>query len=467
MQSTKNFCFINEIMDFQTTFILLDENYKILQYKILDKNNNIKIHNIYVGIIEKVDYSLESVFVKVSDDIVGFLPFRHLNSCYYDKNTKKLKKKLFKGAKLLVQVIRDSMDSKSLKLSNNIAIASTYCVYKPFGDEEHGVSSNIKADQRVLIKTYLQSLDIQGALIIRTSATESSIEEIKDDFINTQKFFEKLWAQFSSAKTYKLIFGNDDLVQLLRSYSRYLVDTVFVRNQKLYDLVVSYNEQNLIKFPSVKIKNDFSFLKLIELQLDDLYQKELFLPSHGSIVIEKTEAMITIDVNSKKCGSCKNMEQTALKTNMEAAQLIVEQVILRNLGGIITVDLIDMKVQENLNQVFEKFKSEFKRDKASVKLLPINELCVLQFSRERKGLSLIDINYVKCKSCENGRVLSSQFLSSDFIQKLSKYSTSAEIEVQINLELFNSVFSQYIEFLRKYKNIKWQIVEDLSFKIYD
>lgn len=467
MQYTKTFCFINDLMDLKTTLLLLDENHKILHYKVLYKNNNTKLDNIYCGIIEKVDYTIDSLFVRIDTDLVGFLPFRQLNPIYYDKKTKKLKKKIKKGTKILVQVIRDCMESKSLKLSNNVVFSSIFCVYMPFVEGENGISGNIKAEQRLMMKEFLKNTKTDGSLIIRTSAAGTCIEEIKKDFFSLKEFFNFVMKQYKETDSFKLLFKNDDLIQVLRSSSLSLVDAVLVRNQKTYDLLVAYEKKKLIKFSSIKIQNDREFLKKIENQLDLLYKTELFLPSNGSIIIEKTQAMVTIDVNSKRCVKGKNMEDTSFQINLEAVDIIVDQIILRNLGGIISIDLIDMKNEDHLKTVYEKFKQVFKRDKASIKILPINQLCVLQLSRERKGLSILDCDYDKCKHCENGLALSKSFLTLDFLQKLSKYNHFCFLEIHIELDVFNAVFTTHHEFINKYKNLKWKIWEQNGFSIYE
>ncbi|WP_342262189.1 ribonuclease E/G [Alphaproteobacteria bacterium endosymbiont of Tiliacea citrago] len=465
MQSLKNFCFINDIEGFKTTVILLDENYKILQYKVLDKNNNIKLNNIYCGIVEKVDYSLESIFVRIAEDTIGFLPFKQLSYKYFDKETKKLKKFIKKGDKILVQVIRDSLEFKYLKLTNNITFASIFCVYMPFGNGDHGISSNIKADQRILIKSFLKLLAEEGTVIVRTSATESCIDEIQEDFLSLKKTYHYIYKAFKKANSFNLLMKNEDLVQVLRSYSIFLIEKVFVNNKKNYDLLKSYNDNNFIKFPSIEIKKDIKFLTLIENQLNSLYKKEILLPSNGSIIIEKTEAMITIDVNSKKNTKGKTMEETSFNINLEAVDIIVDQIILRNLGGIIAIDLIDMEQEEKIYKIYEKFKQAFKKDKASIKILPINALGVLQLSRERKGLSVFDLDYERCLHCENGHVLSTNFLIFDFMQKLSKYDASDNLFIDINIKLFNLIFKNHYVFIKPYKNVNWKIIEENNFFI--
>lgn len=466
MQDIKKYCLIDQICEEKIRIVVFDESYKVIQYKFMDFNKS-KLHNIYCGIIRKIDYGIESIFVSLESGLYGFLSFKHLNRTYYDKNCKKLIKTIKKGDKLLVQVIRDSLDKKLLKLTNNIVISGQFCVYLPFDDCASGISFNIKADQRVMLKAFLNDLkkEEDGSLIIRTSGAISCLDEIKNDYYNVLKLFNEINNRFKNENKAKILFKYDELIYVFRSYSSFLLESVFVRDVDLYNKVVGYSQDGLIKFPEINYSKNFEFLDKLDEQIKQLYKREVKLPSKGSIIIEKTEALISIDVNSNNNKNESNMEMTAFNTNLEAAYVIIDQVILRNLGGIIVIDLIDMKDENHIKIINDVFKHGFKNDKSSIKIVPINALCVLQISRERKGLSLMDKSYVKCDNCECGYVKSMDLCCFDLFYELSKYSYEDCLKVSIKSELFKYVHKYHLKTIKKYKKLKWDINEIANVKI--
>lgn len=465
MQVVKNHCFIDECLDGKINIIIFDDNYKLIQYKLLDFDKS-KLNNIYCGIVEKVEGSLDSCFVRIDEHLSGFLPYKQLGSFYYEKTSGKLINKIKKGDKILVQIIRDSLRNKNVKLSNDITLSGQFCVYMPFNQDGHGISSHIKGDQRVIFKEYLNRLKISGSIVVRSSAIEISLDDLIKDIKTVKKYCSSLLAKFAKSTQSGLLLSYNDLMYSLRSYSNVIIDKIYVKQSSLYKLLSSYKDLNLIKMPEIIYGSNFKFLDVIQKQVDNLYQKTVYLPSRGYIVIEKTEAVITIDVNSGASKKQDNMEETAFITNLEAVDVIVDQIILRNLGGIIIVDFIDLKDKGHIDQINDALKKRFKNDRASLKIVPMSLLCVVQISRERKGLSLFDKYYALCFTCNHGLVLTQDFLGMKLLESISAYGYQDSLLLQLNKSFFEFLtLEKYHKVLKKYKRLSYEFNDSPYFKI--
>ncbi|WP_448375672.1 Rne/Rng family ribonuclease [Fervidobacterium sp.] len=371
--------------------------------------------SIFVGKIEKFVPALEAAFVKLSNEENGFLRLKDIRSEYLQFFGLK---KLQEGQKVLVQIKKEGGHTKGPQVTTNIGIPGRYLVLMPFS-HNIGISRKVlEADRTRLKEVGLKLREKYGAgFIIRTAAVEVSDEYI---FEEAEMLFEKwkiLVNNFKKAKKNKLLHKESDLDSLiLREFLRKDVEEI-ITNDISYKEIIRKHAKNI----RIKVVEGDAFEKFgVNEELKRVLQRSIPLPSGGEIVIDKTEAMVVIDVNSGHYTTSENHEELSERINAEAAREIARILRLRNLGGIIIIDFIDMRSEKSKNNILQIMKSEVIKDRNRVEIYGFTELGLLEMTRKRTSRSLDERLTVKCPVCNGtGNILSPDIVLENLFNALS------------------------------------------------
>ena len=382
--------------------------------------------NVYKAVVTKVEPGLEAAFVDYGADRQGFLPLKDIYRGYfsnYDSKTPissvKIAEEIKEGQEMVVQVSKDERSGKGAALTTFVSLAGRFLVFMPNNPKGGGISRRVSGEERMDLREVLANLDVgdQHALIARTAGIGRSHEELQWDL----DFLLKLWGTIETAATElkapRLIHQESNLiVRSIRDHLGADIAEITVDDQEIYERARRFMEQvmphNLTK---LKYYNDtvplFSRFQ-IEHQIESAFKREVHLPSGGSVVIDHTEALISIDVNSARATKGADIEETALQTNLEAADEIARQLRVRDLGGLVVIDLIDMTVSRNQRAVESRLKDALNPDRARVQVGKISRFGLLEMSRQRLRSSLSDANYRICPRCEGTGTIRSVVSSS-------------------------------------------------------
>lgn len=379
--------------------------------------------NIYKGRITRVEPSLEACFVDYGAERHGFLPLKEISREYFiagvDHNRAGIRDLLKEGQELLVQVDKEERGNKGAALTTFISLAGRYLVLMPNNPRAGGVSRRIEGDDRANLKEVLDQLNLPEdmGLIIRTAGMGREGEELQWDL----DYLLQVWKAIADAAEARhspfLIYQESKLIiRALRDYLRNDIGEILIDSEELYndarDFVQQVMPQNLRK---LKIYNDtvplFSRFQ-IETQIENAFERTVRLPAGGAIVIDQTEALTSIDINSAKATKGGDIEETAFNTNLEAAVEIARQLRIRDAGGLIVIDFIDMDSPKHQRDVEEKLKDALRHDRARVQIGRISRFGLLEMSRQRLRPSLGESTQQVCPRCDgHGRVRSVESLS--------------------------------------------------------
>ena len=379
--------------------------------------------NIYKGRITRVEPSLEACFVEYGADRHGFLPLKEISRDYFqagaDHNKAGIRELLKEGQELLVQVEKEERGNKGAALTTFVSLAGRYMVLMPNNPRAGGVSRRIEGDDRANLKEILDQLKLPDdmGLIIRTAGLGREAEELQWDL----DYLLQLWAAIDEAGKSRpapfLIYQESRLIiRALRDYLRNDIGEILIDSEELFndarEFVQQVMPQNLRK---LKLYDDtvplFSRFQ-IETQIENAFDRTVRLPSGGSIVIDQTEALTAIDINSSKATKGGDIEETAFNTNCEAAVEVARQLRIRDAGGLIVIDFIDMESPRHQREVEDKLRDALRHDRARVQIGKISRFGLLEMSRQRLRPSLGESTQSVCPRCEgHGRVRSVESLS--------------------------------------------------------
>jgi ribonuclease E len=403
---------------------------KLEEFHIENSAREITHGNIYKGTIVRVEPSLQAVFVDYGADRNGFLQKNEIHSDYFQDNlsqSQPISSMVKRGQELLVQVTKDPIMKKGAMLTTFISLAGRFVVLMP-GSETHGISRKIEEDEeRKRIKEILNSLTIPNdyGVIVRTAGSSCTKTLISRDITYLMRLWKEIKRNVMSQPAPALLYKERNLV--LRSLRDYFTPDI---NEILIDDDAMYREaKEFIKIISpkhIKAVKHYSGDKPIfskhqlEQQIASIYENRVELKSGGSIVIEQTEALVSIDVNSGKSTQQKSIEETALQTNLEAAEEIARQLRLRDLGGLIIIDFIDLKEARHKAQLEKELKNHVKTDKAKIKIGKISKFGLIEMSRQRIRPSIEFGGYITCAHCGGkGTRPSTETLGVRFLRKLT------------------------------------------------
>ena len=379
-------------------------------------------NNIYKARIVAIEPNLQAAFIDYGTDKNGFLPFNEIHPEYYKQDLSPEIRKLVdahqwkklsiadvmeKGQELLVQVVKEEIGKKGANMTTYLSLPGRCVVLMPGSDSE-GISRRISGEERRnQLREVMNSLSIPEGIgwIVRTASIDITKTALQKDV----RFLLKLWREIK-AKGQKLegvgmLYQDYNCVmRFLREYYDPCIQEILVDDLEALEKVRDFIEMLPAKQRNVKVKqhrgarpifNQYS----VEDQIESIYQPKVNLPSGGSIVIDQTEALVAIDVNSGSTGKGKNFEETIFQANMEAAEELARQLRLRDLGGLVVVDFIDMRSSKHIKDVERKVKAAMKRDKAKIDISRISRFGLMQISRQKLGAPIESGNYRVCEYC--------------------------------------------------------------------
>lgn len=371
-----------------------------------------KQSNVYKGKVTRIEPSLEAAFVDYGEERHGFLPLKEVaRSCFrkdYQDNGRRpsITEVLEEGQELIVQVEKEERGTKGAALTTFITLPGCYLVLMPNNPRAGGVSRRIEGDERDELHSVLGSLQVPEGmgLIIRTAGGGRSPEELQWDL----EILLRLWDVIQKAAverpaSYLIYQEGNAVIRALRDHLRKDIDEILIDHQDVYEDVVNHLKLIRPDFVNrVKIYKDATplFTRFqIESQIESAFQREVRLPSGGAIIIDHTEALVSIDINSAKSTKGVDIEETALMTNLEAANEIARQLRLRDIGGLIVIDFIDMTPIRNQRDVEERMRKALSMDRARVQVGRISRFGLLEMSRQRLRPSLGESSRVTCPRC--------------------------------------------------------------------
>ncbi len=384
------------------------EGQKLINFDIETTSKTQRRGNIYKGVVTRVEPSLEACFVDYGTDKQGFLPFKEIDPSYLpDTARHKEFNRLAEGTPLIIQVEKDERGNKGAALTTYISLPGRYLVLMPNNSRSGGISRRIDGDERDELKNVLSFLTMPESMsiIARTAALGRFPEELQWDLDYLVKLWDAITTASSNQKGSFLIYQESNLVvRSIRDHFSPDITEILIDTEEVYEQARQFISHVMPNFvPRVKLYNDnvplFSRFQ-IEHQIETAYGRMVHLPSGGSIAIDHTEALTAIDVNSAKANKGSDIEATAFATNMEAAEEIARQLRLRDLGGLVVVDFIDMESQKNQRDVENRFKQQLGFDRARIQMGKLSKFGLLELSRQRLQASLDESTTITCPRCD-------------------------------------------------------------------
>ncbi len=385
-------------------------NNRFLDNLFIEEMGSHRTGNIYKARVTRIVPSLQAAFVDFGSERHGFLPLKEIAPDYFknpvSSDNYTILDILSEGQELIVQVEKEERGNKGAALTTFITLAGCYLVLMPNNPAAGGISRRIEGEDRDQLREYISALNLPDSmgLIIRTAGVGRAQEEIEWDL----DILLRLWQAIQEAATQRAPFlihqESDIVIRALRDYLRRDISEIIIDSPELYEKAKLHistirpefiNNIKLYQDPAVPLFTRYH----IEDQIESAFLREVELPSGGFIVIQETEAMVTVDVNSARDTKAGNIEQTAFNTNREAAIEVARQMRLRDLGGLIAIDFIDMVSNENQQKVVDVFKEETRSDKARVQFNRISRFGILEVSRQRLRPSLTESSQIVCPRC--------------------------------------------------------------------
>ena len=370
-----------------------------------------KKSNIYKGIITRVEPSLEAAFVNYGSEKHGFLPFKEICPQYrvndQDDTKSSGKNNIREGQEIVVQIEKEERGNKGAALTTYISLAGTYLVLMPNNPKAGGISRRIEGENRNELRETMSALEIPETmgLIIRTAGSDKNVEELQWDLNYLLQLWEAIDRSSSEQIAPFLIFQESNvIIRALRDHLRGDIDEILIDQEAAFKLVQNFLKQvmphNLHKAKLYQDSVPLFSRYQIETQIEMAYKREVTLPSGGSIVIDHTEALTSIDINSARATKGSDIEDTALNTNLEAADEIARQLRLRDLGGLFVIDFIDMMANKNQREVENRLRDALKIDRARIQTGRISRFGLMEMSRQRLRPSLGDSTQLTCPRCK-------------------------------------------------------------------
>ncbi|WP_447897375.1 Rne/Rng family ribonuclease [Stenotrophomonas sepilia] len=423
-----------------------------------------KKSNIYKGRIFRIEPSLEAAFVEYGGGRHGFLPLKEISRDYFqagvDHNKAGIRELLKEGQEIVVQVDKEERGNKGAALTTFISLAGRYMVLMPNSPSAGGVSRRIEGEDRAALKEALDKLNIPDdmGVIIRTAGVGRDAEELQWDL----DYLLNVWRAIAEAALSKpapfLIYQESRLiVRALRDYLRADIGEILVDTEEMYEHAREFMQQ-VMPQTLRKLKHYKDDIPLfnrfqIESQIEGAYERNVRLPSGGSIVVDQTEALTAVDVNSSRATKGSDIEDTAFQTNLEAAEEVARQLRLRDLGGLVVIDFIDMASNKHQREVENRLANALKYDRARVQVGRISRFGLLEMSRQRLRPSLGESSQIVCPRCDgHGRMRSVESLSLSIIRVAEEHAmkeNTGQVLVQAPVEIANYLLNEKRSALRE------------------
>lgn len=410
-----------------------------------------KKSNIYKGRITRIEPSLEAAFVDYGAERHGFLPLKEISRSYFDPSVEgsgrvSIQQALREGQEVVVQVDKEERGNKGAALTTFISLAGRYLVLMPNNPRAGGVSRRIEGDDRSEIRDAMSQLDIPQdmGVIVRTAGVGKSAEELQWDLDYLVQVWQAIEQAAAERKAPFLIYQESSVViRAIRDYLRSDINEILIDDAEVFNQAKEFMgkvmPQNLNKLKLYQDRVPLFTRYQIESQIESAFQREVSLPSGGSIVIDHTEALISIDINSARATKGGDIEETALNTNLEAADEIARQLRLRDLGGLVVIDFIDMGPARNQREVENRLRDALKVDRARVQVGRISRFGLLEMSRQRLRPSLGESSQIVCPRCNGqGTIRGIESLSLSILRIIEEEAMkekTAQIKAQLPVEV--------------------------------
>lgn len=450
----------------QLRVAIISEKGLLEQIDFESMNNMTNLGNIYKAVITAIEPSLQATFVDYGGNRHGFLPFNEIHAQYYQTRDRRVApQERFKiGQEVICQVAREEIGLKGAYLTTYLSLPGQYLVMMP-QTSKVGISRKIeKQDERQHLRRVMDQITVPDGMgfIIRTAGQGKSMEQIQRDLNILTSTWKELLARSEGVQAPALLYREDDVVsRTIRDYFSEEVNEILVDDPDVYETVSNYYKKILPSYAHIvkpyRGKTPIFSKFNIDEQIERIFARKIQLPSGGSIVIEQTEALVVIDVNSGKTAEG-DLESTAFKANLEAAEEIARQLRLRDLGGLVVIDFIDLKDKRNSYEVEQRLRECLKADKARITISGLSRFGLLEMSRQRIKTSKDVKHYVDCPTCAGmGRLKATDFQGLDLLRRIKLYvysGTVKEISVgtseTLALHLLNHRRTELLDLEKRY-----------------
>lgn len=448
MHNEKNRILINANQPEEIRVALLEEN-KLSDLDIEYSGQVQKKSNIYKGKISRIEPSLEAAFVDYGPERHGFLPFKEIVPSFYkfekSHSVQSLKKGL-EGREVMVQIEKEERGNKGAALTTYITLPGSYLVLMPNNPGAGGISRRIEGEERREMQDLLSKMEISEnmGLILRTAGVGREFYELQNDLNLLIQQWNAIQKAYNDRSAPFLIFQEGDLItRSIRDYLRRDIDEIVIDDKKIYEKIKLYIEQIRPDFVSriTLYQNSIPLFMYFDIEeaVESAFKRKIELPSGATIVIDRTEALVSIDINSGKSTKNEDIEETAVTTNLEAAKEIARQLRVRDLGGLIVIDFIDMNSEENQRKVENCLRLATKKDRARIQISRISQFGLLEMSRQRLRHSLGKANETLCSQCNgDGTVRTIESLILSLLRSIEKEAlkkSTLQIRVEIPVDM--------------------------------
>ncbi len=441
------------------------EGQQLMELHLEEIDNESITGNIYLGRVENIVQGLEALFVNIGKSKNVFLRARDLMYCAFGKNdkdhqnqTKTIKMdKISKGEKLIIQVKKDSLGAKGPQGTTNVGIAGRSLVYMPFS-RTIGVSRKIEdSGERKRLHDFVASIAKKEGVIVRTVARNADLSILAEELEQLKQTWTEIEKRFIRSKKPKELYAEPEILeQIMREKYDSSVDEVLTNSSELYKVL----EGILKKFDQKPVKGKLRFIKEdifekygVNTQVEQIYTRKVSLDCGGTLVIDRTEALTIIDINSAKNINNRCSRDMVFETNIQAAKEAARQIRLRNLSGIIIIDFIDMEEENDQLTVLKIFEEEVKKDKARISILGFTKLGLLEMTRKRTSPPLQDLIFERCPICYGeGFVLSPKrvlkMIEREMVQ-ISSMEHISEIQLKVHPNLSGFLGKEWLDQAQK------------------
>ena len=458
------------VNDFQKRAAIIEDDRVVEIFNERNDESNI-IKNIYKGKVANVLPGMESAFVDIGLEKNSFLyvdDLREFEEKYLNgivNSNKAIEELLTVGDKVVVQVLSVPRGNKGARVTTNFTIPGKYLVLMPNNDHL-AISKKIKDEEerKRLEDIFKEIKPSKMGVIIRTAAEGKSIHHFEREMVYLVKKWEDIERRIKRAKTGEILYNDNDIVTtILRDVLNNTIDELIVDNEQVYldiiDYINAFSESNITtKIKLYEGEKDIFQEYGVDSEIERALKKEVWLDCGGYLVIEKTEALVSIDVNTGKNTGSYNLERTVLNTNLEAAREIPRQLRLRNLSGIIIIDFIDMKLQEDKELVLQQLDAELKRDRIKNNIVHFTDLGLVEMTRKRVGRTLSYFYEEECPVCGGkGKIKSSEHLALEIIKEIKQVSNEKDISkiyIKARKEVIKLIKESYFDIISEYLKSK-------------
>lgn len=472
---------INASQSDEIRVAIVQENRLLLDLDTEYPDQKRKKSDIYKGIITSIEPSLGAVFVNYGSERHGFLPLKEISPEYFLNHDQdhlelteiNINSVLKIGQEVVVQVDKEERGNKGAALTTFISLAGAYLVLMPNNPEAGGISRRIDGEDRDQLRESIAQLEIPEGMgvIVRTAGVNKNKEELQWDLNILLRYWEAIkQAAVARPAPYLIHQEGDVIIRAIRDYLRQDVNEIIIDETEAYEKAKQHIEQVRPDFiDRLKFYNDptplFSRFQ-VEQQIEAAYQREVRLPSGGSLVIDQTEALVSIDINSSRATKGRSIEETALNTNLEAAVEIARQLRIRDLGGLFVIDFIDMTPVRNQREVENRLREALSMDRARIQVGRISRFGLLEMSRQRLRSALSKASQVSCPRCNGkGMIRSVESLGLSIVHMIQEQSLNAApdslFQVQLPLEVATYLMNEkrdLIEDIEKHNPVRVMVI---------